>query len=185
MTEKNFELLRPFDLESAKAGDKFFWINMECEFLGISKHPGGVNGGATIRAEHDGGMSYVYPNEAKAYPLCWVEGRPVYKGDVLYMTTGYYVGKPFVPHQFNGFMLISELNDTTKHRYRPEYLTWTPPKVKREGWINIYPKSGLHHGCAAQTSHAFQSKEIADWAATAARITCIHIEWEEDVKEAA
>jgi len=48
------------------------------------------------------------------------------------------------------------------------------PPVKREGWINIYPDSGKHHVGAVH-----DTKDAANYDATADRIACIKIEWEE------
>lgn len=176
MTEKNFELLRPFDLEAAKRGDG---ITDSCG--GKVVYIDGPDAAGNYAVRIDGHFAVGSSERLRMAPLCWVEGRPVYKGDVLYMTVGVYAGKPFVPHQFNGGMLI---NLAARHHYRAEYLTWTPPKVKREGWVNIY-KLDSANAWLAITSVVYKTQEFADKCAQNNRVGCVHIEWEEDVKEAA
>lgn len=49
-------------------------------------------------------------------------------------------------------------------------LTWTKPKTKREGWINVYQNQSydaIHH-----------IKEDADRSATRARMDCVRVEYE-------
>lgn len=57
----------------------------------------------------------------------------------------------------------------------PENLTWAPPKVKREGWVNIYSAGGQERAPSA----LHKDKAAADHEATQGRIACVRIEWEE------
>lgn len=51
-----------------------------------------------------------------------------------------------------------------------------PKRVKKEGWVNVYPDKYECH-----TTEFHFNKERADRMATEARVACIRIEWEEDV----
>ena len=77
---KNYSLLRPFDLEAAKRGEPILWIDNPVRWIALSDQAGD----ARNIVEHAQGLSYVRDKELRMAPLCWVEGRPVYKGDVLY-----------------------------------------------------------------------------------------------------
>lgn len=106
-------------------------------------------------------------------PLCWVEDKPVYPGDVLYWKGAQ------TSHQRQPFtaVAVGGLGDwVCKHpsddiyRLNESELTWTPPKVKQEAWLNIYD--------CAYASH-WPTKETADTTASPDRRACIRIEWEE------
>ena len=88
---KDHSQLRPFDLEAAKAGAKLFYTitvngETECTFIDADE-----DGWVCVRYEQFG-LSLHRPANVKSYmrmaPLCWVEGKPVYKGDVLYWKDG-------------------------------------------------------------------------------------------------
>lgn len=49
------------------------------------------------------------------------------------------------------------------------------PKIKKEGWVNIYPRN-------IGVSSIHPSKEAADRNAQPSRIACSKVEWEEDQK---
>lgn len=169
---KDYSLLRPFDLEAAKRGEA---ITDSCG--GNVVYIDGPDAGGNYAVRIDGHFAVGSNERLRMAPLCWVEGRPVYKGDVLYMTTGIDAGKPFVPHQFNGGRLISTLNDTAKHYYRPEYLTWIPPKVKREGFAVIRINLHTREEAEAFLKQFIGMNPIADVMQGEPRV--VHIEWEE------
>jgi hypothetical protein len=52
-----------------------------------------------------------------------------------------------------------------------------PKKVKKEGWVNIYPESDEH---VAFVSHAFATEREARLNRMPRCITAIRIEWEEN-----
>lgn len=52
-----------------------------------------------------------------------------------------------------------------------------PKRVKKEGWVNVYPDKYEGH-----TTEFHFNKDRADRLATAARVACIRIEWEETVE---
>ena len=87
MTDKDYSLLLPFDLEAAKSGEKLIWLKEPCALLGESiNKPNRPNLGAQYCIEHASGLSYATSNDLSMAPLCWLEGKPVYKGDVLHGT---------------------------------------------------------------------------------------------------
>ena len=123
-------------------------------------------------------------------PLAWVEGKPVYKGDVLwYNEFGFSIevtgNNDYDPD--NGLKgKVKEVTKENPSRYVGGELTWAPfdkwswnkPKVKREGWINVYRNRG--------TSFVYETKEDAiEWVTNTngsldeLYITTIRIEWEE------
>ena len=69
-------------------------------------------------------------------PLCWVEGKPVYRGDTLYRP-GVEAGKALVASHITGsgvkYLHFSNLTDANEYAdNRRGYLTWTKPEQKRE-----------------------------------------------------
>lgn len=199
-TEKDYSLLRPFDLEAAKAGEAICWhedgdvaINVyfvkECVIPVFEE---------CFEDEQCGIFNYQQCNEClRMAPLCWVEGKPVYKGDVLYSTGGCHTGEYVAP---NGKELIrTDLgeylpvgDDCGSENCRIDYLTWTPPKVKREGWVNIieYNRSatcGEIQDRMVRNCHIFPDFESATkWAAQCHDvIATVRIEWEEPAGGAA
>ena len=264
--EKNFELLRPFDLEAAKRGDPLLWSGQYIPVTFVARARNGNTNIIECPGMHGGLLSEVqYAPDHYLYmaPLAWVEGRPVYKGDVLhYMKSGFSmrVTGPNKHHPY-GEGIEGEVVDVwqaDKDR-RPATLgetiwaqasvfTWTEPnpilceiegrpvrkgdrlwstffndwfvvggtidrggrsltapeinyiastyvtscswnrpprKVRRQGWVNVYPKSKHHSGSAIALSgmSIYATKEIADQEATEERIACVQIEWTEEVSE--
>jgi hypothetical protein len=62
-------------------------------------------------------------------------------------------------------------NSSTEYRIKPK-------RVKKEGWVNVYPDKYAWH-ITAKTEFHF-NKEHADRMATKDRVACIRIEWEEE-----
>lgn len=166
----DYSLLRPFDLEAAKRGDLLCWHNATGADY-VARYIAGPDVKGLACVEVDSHLT-IHPVEYfRMAPLCWVEGLPVYCGDVLYNKIGQGLT---ATGEDGGKLLASEFPDGTL--FEPDLLTWTPPKVKREGWVNIYPP---YHGWVAKTSGAHRTKEEADGYAEQARIACVRIEWEE------
>lgn len=190
---KDYSLLRKFDLEMVKCGwDMLYNLDGElkdCSYVthhlspieeyvfNIEDH-GFIVVGASCANTHHQTLDYV-----KMKPLAWVEGKPVYKGDVLYYAprTEVLSGRPCtikgsVSNIANGLQLEEEREGTFVWTMASN-LTWNKPKVKREGWINIY-KNGttyLHdtEEEAAKGSVNFRGQCSPDF------VTTIRIEWEE------
>lgn len=177
--EKDYSLLRPFDLEAAKRGEKLL------NGSGSGDERSYVDGPDYFEVVcvkgKEGGLYLNSIHEMKMYPLAWVEGRPVYKGDVLYWNTqssdsgSKFTATGFLeePNYIAGVSLLSDgdrLGEDGLSGMRPENLTWQKPKTKREGWMNLY-ESG--------ENYVYPTKLRADSQATFARIGCIRIEWKE------
>lgn len=78
-TQKNLSLLRPFNLELAKAGEPICrFDDNPLLFIGVGTKQIGVEHKKTnviaSYSEYDLRMA----------PLTWIEGKPVYKGDILW-----------------------------------------------------------------------------------------------------
>ena len=155
MTRKDYSLLRPFDLEAAKAG------GLMCERTLAKQNYTYVDGpdksGWIVCNNENDVFVFVSKDHAKVAPLCWVEGKPVYPGDALEHTRlGEVVAKS---EHANKEILVVEKYDGLA----VENLTWPRPKpVKR--WINIYP------------ANSFESQDSANEYAASSRIACIEIE---------
>ena len=160
MTEKDYSLLRPFDLEAAKAGAKVCWhedgeVAVDVMFVRDRVIPLFEMCFSEERAAvftHDDSRRYL-----RAAPLCWVEGKPVYPGDALEHTRlGEVVAKS--EHASKGMLVVEKYDSLALGN-----LAWPRPKpVKR--WINIYPNTG------------HSTKAAADQAEAIGRIACIEIE---------
>lgn len=79
--EKNYELLRPFDLEAAKRGDAICWrdgdVIQDVTITSLGSVCGRWRSDDNERLWQDDEL-----DNFRMAPLCWVEGKPVYKGDV-------------------------------------------------------------------------------------------------------
>lgn len=161
-TEKDYSLLRPFDLEAAKAGHEITNENGDARIY--------VDGpdymGQVCVKGCQGGL-YIDPvGSLFMSPLCWVEGKPVYKGDVLYSK-------------------ITSFRYEADGSENDEFFTWTKPTVKRDGWVNVYQQSSLIGSRRSTGSEIYESKADADLGAGRDRIDCVRIEWEEPAGGAA
>ena len=174
----NYELLRPFDLEAAKAGAK---ITDKTEIEHTFAAEAGADGDMAVR-DPQGNVFVMHLSEARMVPLAWVEGKPVYRDDVLYVKnhtgrTGSVVTAEFAENG-DGYCRFRTYNGAVPLILLSE-LTWNPPKVKKEGWINLYPANGASQGAPICGGCVHATKEKADRDASLDRTACIHIEWEE------
>lgn len=160
MTEKDYSLLRPFDLEAAKAGAKVCWhedgeVAVDVMFVRDRVIPLFEMCFSEEQAAvftHDDSRRYL-----RAAPLCWVEGKPVYPGDVLdHAELGEVVAKS---RHASREMLVTEKFDSVALGN----LAWPRPKPVKY-WINIYECS------------CFASKAAVDRDAGHTRLDCIEIE---------
>lgn len=184
--EKDYSLLRPFDLEKAKAEEALCGINAE----GPIKYVAGPDkDGCVAICNHKDELMVKSPKILRMAPLTWVEGRPVYKGDVLYLrgekrvVSHVSVVRIFEGDDEDKFLCFScgrssWVEGPSSNTFEVPPFTWTPPKVEKEGWVNIY-KSGF-------ISQPHPTKEKADSyadnspvACVNPRVACIRIEWEE------
>ena len=188
---KDYSLLRPFDLEAAKNGALLTGGAGTAHFFDGTaawKYIAGpdVEGNVLVEIICSGRFN-LFPAECFCMaPLCWVEGRPVYSGDVLYWDCGgaeFTVGSRmlFDGQMIEGVSVTTEgfTHDIPGTGVLHENLTWKKPKrtVKKAGWINIYPLSWMDGRAGA----IFQTKTEADSSARSGRIACTRVEWEEAI----
>ena len=168
----NFNLLRPFDIEKAKSGEQILFANGDpCAFIA----EGGSFGQHAVRAH--GNLFLVPPANLRMAPLCWVEDKPVYKGDRLWSS---YTKEGEKTERIASHVI--EANGTFYLQYEGggdwamdgscSFLSWIPPKVKKSGWMNIYKDKAMGR-------YIHDTKNAADSAATIGRIGCVEIHWEE------
>lgn len=184
--QKDTSLLRPFDLEAAKNGELLICTH---DFTGREYVAGPDNSGRIIVKDNYGEfqLSQYYNDHYRMKPLAWCEGKPVYKGDVLYWNN--YRGYKFVvgdgiiydtiikglTYDVSGELLYGEEGNSG---VTANDLTWSKPKqkVKRKVWINVYPEDDTNDCCCA-----YWDKNAADRAAYHERIACVETEIEYEV----
>lgn len=127
--KKDFSLLRPFDLEAAKRGEAICLFNGAEDWKYIS---GPDSKGFLCLEVKQTGVFIVSSKDIFCMaPLCWLEGSPVYKGDVLY-------DKEYGTRQAVSRLGAHDTLETYQPRKDGAYVicledaTWTPPKVKRK-----------------------------------------------------
>ena len=128
---KDYSLLRPFDLEAAKRGEPILWIDHPIRWVALSD------------------------KELRMAPLCWVEGRPVYKGDVLYrpgINDGPVVALEIGNEEGDIYLSFEDDAGSEFADNRRGYLTWADPnpvlcevegKPVRKGdrlWSNFFKR---------------------------------------------
>lgn len=94
--ENDYSLLRAFDEERAKAGEAICFAGSRKVVLYIA----GPDKAANIVCDVDGYLRDYFHTALRLAPLCWVEGKPVYKGDVLW-------------HIHHGRVTVTGLGETT------------------------------------------------------------------------
>lgn len=140
MNEKhNCKLLRPVKFKDVQVGDELVlkdsspvskssvtYKSKDFVVLRFSDGSEGTRHGSTL--EIDYGLA----------PLCWVEGKPVYRGDTLYRPE-VEEGKALVASHITGsesvvkYLHFSNLTGANEYAdNRRGYLTWTKPEQKRE-----------------------------------------------------
>lgn len=82
MCEKNLSLLHPFDAEAAKRG-KLICSNITGEIRIYVAGPDKM--GNLVLNDCDGVLYIGHKSAYSMAPLAWVEGKPVYKGDQLFL----------------------------------------------------------------------------------------------------
>lgn len=134
--KKNLDLLRPFDLEAAKAGEAI------CSSDGDAPTNWFVHCGVLYIEWVDEHERFVSFNSSgfsnwRMAPLAWVEGKPVYPGDVCYGLHNHHAYTAtidlWVPENGELFSVMSiNMRD----------LTWEKPKttkqVKLLAWFDGY-----------------------------------------------
>lgn len=175
---KDYSLLRPFDLEAAKAGEIVQWYqdNSTLEYIGPSTSLGEAGCFKWLSGEDTTGTYEGYKAEQlRMAPLAWVEGKPVYKGDTLYS----HFFKSGGQSQDGSFTVTGyRVSDDSFYAAEISYTaatlvsscSWNNPKVKKSGWMNSY---------GSGENYVYPTKDRADAMATHSRKACIEILWEE------
>ena len=163
--ERNYNLLRPFDLEAAKRGEKI------CSLFGEDADFIGMKLDGRVVFEVDSLICDCLICMLRMLPLCWLQGKPLYKGDTVYFTED---GSEHVAESFNGEYIVCNqgLNEFVIH---PDYASWDKPKIKKQYWVNLYKDESYTYDLIGQ---AHSSKELADRLADDDRVACVAIELE-------
>ncbi len=198
---KDYSLLRKFDLEAAKNGEHVLvgYGNKfdDCVYIThhiepIEEYVFNVKDHGFVILGASGSCTHAFTlDSAKMKPLAWVEGKPVYKGDVLwYNEFGFSIevtgNNDYDPN--NG--LKGKVKEVTKKNpcchvggeltWAPFYeWSWNKPKVKREGWINVYKKHQTGSKIYVTKEEAYEGCEKCFSAPADDYITTVRIEWEE------
>lgn len=176
-TQNDLSLLREFNLEAAKAGDLLTDLSNSNEYKMLDYVIRGSTGEVlSVDVQSTCKDAFVYEDTEVQFirmkPLCLVEGKPVYKGDVLYGKN--YSEYKYIASHFAVDLLYTTPNETDSCRELLKNLTWNKPKqkVKRKVWINVYSKEAF----------SYPSKEAADYKADMeSRIACVETEIEYEV----
>lgn len=176
--QKDYSLLRPFDLEKAKNGNLLCNIYDEYTYKLLSYTMNTNEELLSVQVEVVKGIPHQYNvrdlTTLKMKPLAWVEGKPVYKGDILYskVIKGFDYLVDSVSERGD---IISYSSDYLGRIEEPCNLTWNKPKQKKSKkvWVNIYPNN--------EVGNTYNTKKDAICNAKCNVVTTIEVEinWEE------
>ena len=166
----NLNLLRPAIVADLKVGDQVLDTDGETVTLVTPTHP--VTGEFVLSYGDAHGYCVSQPSDTFYLPpLGWVEDKPVYPGDVLYWKG--------VPGECQPLTVVGTLGDWrcthpngAIYRFNASELTWSPPRVRKHGWVNVY--EGGRTG-----AYTHPTQEAATRNADPGRKGCVRIEWEE------
>ena len=103
-----------------------------------------------------------------------MEDKPVYKGDTLYRVSPNEIQELIIKDKSNSsnidWLQFTNGDSEFANNCR-QNLSWTKPKQKKQGWINVYPYNG--------GASWWSSKEEADEYCASNRLTCVPFEYEE------
>lgn len=149
-TQKYFSLLRPFDLDEAKAGALVCWHDGDVVVKSILD----ADDFRAIGRGIDGNVCMWAIENLRMAPLFWVEGKPVYKGDRLYSIDKWVTASGTIDHV--GWTTCEDgyHRDTTR-------MTWSPPFITQTGWIAIkHQRSAPDY--KAWCSHVLATRQQAE-----------------------
>ena len=165
---KDFTKLRPFENDGVKVGDAIFSLRLGA----VVAYVAGPDKDGKFCVNYNEALYFTHIEGMKQNPICWVEDKPVYEGDLLHY-------KPPINMLAASNVRVGKTGHTEFEVYLNsggwayiKDLTWVLPKVTHEGWLNIYPNNRVH-------PEIFKSKEDADLSAYNARIACVRTEWVE------
>ena len=170
MSEKNFSLLRPLDFTQLKIGDEIVWLDYyyhrKVYYLGGPDDDGTI----AIRTVNASGSNSIYTRHQTSFamkPLAWVDGKPVYAGDTLFV-------KCITNNDPNGYKVVtSGRKDAGGFPsticlygigwFDVEKLTWEKPKTKKTSWIAMYSNENSNHEYLINpVSHIYSSREYLE-----------------------
>lgn len=133
--EKDYSLLRPFDIEAAKRGEAIMLVENGKHLAKNATFVAGPDSNGCIILNISGRFSRpdrIYRKNIFMAPLAWVEGRPVYRGDVLYWKSQ--PGAQCIAEKImeGGWLAFRSDGSQPLGIVHTNGLTWTPPMVKRE-----------------------------------------------------
>lgn len=171
--KRDYSLLRPATIEYIKAGGKICWAEdgdiAETFFTKDGKLVTCFSGETQAGIWSSSEVEMYF----KQVPLCWVEGKPVYKGDVLYGIDSC-SDLMYIAKEYSDGVLYTEDNDTDAYCEVPENLTWTKLVTKKKYWVNIYEDVFGYGDTVYCVKH--ETKEMADASVIGERIACVEIE---------
>lgn len=175
MTSKNYGLLRPFDMEAAKRGE----IICAKGGGGEWQYVAGPDSNGNLCLLTSSG-TFIAGNGCSEHsvrmaPLCWVEEQPVYKGDKLWHTG---TEKWITAYALGSFSVPTVTVEGDPAGYHIDSLTWEAPKVKREGWINVYPTCRGVGGVVGGSGTIWATEAMAIQQRGENCESTIRIEWE-------
>ena len=168
--EKDLSLLRPFDRQAALNG--YLLCSKRNDEPAEYRYGPDVEGRVCV--ERDGKIVVWYCDFIRMAPLCWVEGKPVYKGDVLYVriSTGERLKVEAVSwNKEREGLKVRHLDDARLGLCTDsvEDLTWTAHEQKnpKTGWIVCTRNMG-----------ALSEEEAKSIAASHPELLALHVNWE-------
>lgn len=197
MSEKNYALLRPLDLEAAKRGEPICWYGDGDVLHDVTITKLGAVCGRWYASTEERIWQGEELNYFRMAPLCWIEGKPVYKGDRLYRV-GHGIREfvaDYIEQDGDVFLVYVEAMGSSwlEGPARPGVkVTWTPPKIKREGFVCITKYSnrketflGEYNNTIVRNGSIFVTYEAAQkWADTCKDVVAIiPMSWEEPVQQ--
>lgn len=139
-------------MEAAKVGDEICWPDGEDEDLSYISGPDAAD---NICYSYDGKFFISISSNFRMAPLCWVEGKPVYKGDVLYLKDMLGSIDKFVAQSFDGEKLWSNTG------WMPSgSLFCNPPKWKREVKLFAYLDADQLFWLREAAAHKFPAVRV-------------------------
>ena len=131
--------------------------------------------GGNVRVKWDSDGDVTVPTTNRIRLIEDVPNKHVHHDVIIQWAKGY-------PIQYRNYLMPywSDIAGTPEWRATTEYRV-KPKKVKKTGWINIYPTWDAQYPEAiANSGCVYPTKEDADNRTQSNRIACVEIEWEEE-----
>lgn len=134
--QNNYNLLRPLNREAVEAGEPVCWVNDGTQLFEASMSKAGrISGKWNKNDIYEESWNVIdSANCFRMRPLTWVEGKPVYKGDILYSKVN--IGEARIVERVDENNRLFASNTTSHGPATEEYFTWEKPK-EVVGWVVI------------------------------------------------